>query len=404
MTTTPQTGRRAAPWRHLPVFREPPTARSLPGGRLADGALFAFAVVLGGVTQGYLWHSHGLVLDWLDVAVGAVAWVALWRRRAYPVAVFVVVVAAAAFSPLALGAGLVAIGTAASRARGRALVAVVVMSVAASVVFPLVNPSAGEILRVGFPAFLLTVIAFGWGLYLRARRELVASLRERAQRLEADQQRSAEQAREAERRRIAREMHDVLAHRLSLLSVHAGALEFHPDAPPGEIAEAAAVIRTSAAAALADLRQVITVLREDSPATDGPPRPGFGQLADLLEESRSAGMTLHAHIDLPGPAQASETAGRTVYRVIQEGLTNARKHAPGAPVQVTVTAGGEAVIAEVISRRPTVTTGPVPAAPAGPGAGLIGLAERVALAGGRLEHGPNAIGDFVLRATIPRKS
>ena len=405
MTTTPQTGRRAAPeWRHLPVFREPPTARSLPTAGWPTGALFAFAVVLGGVTQGYLWHSHGLVLDWLDVAVGVVAWVALWWRRAYPVAVFVVVVAAAAFSPLALGAGLVAVGTAASRARGRAVVAVVVMSATAGVVlFPLVNPSAGEILRVGFPAFLLTVIAFGWGLYLRVRRELVASLRERAQRLEADQQRSAEQAREAERRRIAREMHDVLAHRLSLLSVHAGALEFHPDAPPGEIAEAATVIRTSAAAALADLRQVITVLREDSPATDGPPQPGFGQLADLLEESRAAGMTLHAHMDLPGRARASETAGRTVYRVIQEGLTNARKHAPGAPVQVTVTTDGEAVIAEVISRRATVTTSPVPAAAAGAGAGLVGLAERVALASGRLEHGPNAIGDFVLRATIPRQ-
>lgn len=383
------------------MFREPPAALSLPAGRLADGALFAFAVVLGGITQGYLWHSHGVVLDAVDVVAGAVACLALWWRRAHPMAVFVVAFAANTFSPLALGAGLVAVCTAASRLRGRALTAVVVLTVAASIVFPLVNPAAGEIVKVGFPAFLLTVIAFGWGLYLRARRELVASLRERAERLAADQERSAEQAREAERRRIAREMHDVLAHRLSLLSVHAGALEFHPDAPPGEIVEAASVIRTSAAAALADLRQVISVLREDATAADGPPQPGFGQLADLLEESRSAGMTLHAHIDLPGSTQASETAGRTVYRVIQEGLTNARKHAPGAPVEVTVTTDSETVIAEVTSRRPTVTTRPVPAAPAGPGAGLIGLAERVALAGGRLEHGPNAIGDFTLRATIP---
>jgi len=148
-------------------------------------------VLLGGVTQSYLWHSHGQVLDWFDVAAGAVACLALWWRRAHPVAVFVVVFAGTAFSPLALGAGLVAVGTAASRARGRALIVVVMLAVAASVVFPLVNPSAGEILKVGFPAFLVTVIAFGWGLYLRARRELVASLRERAQRLEADQQRSA---------------------------------------------------------------------------------------------------------------------------------------------------------------------------------------------------------------------
>jgi signal transduction histidine kinase len=164
------------------------------------------------------------------------------------------------------------------------------------------------------------------------------------------------------------------------------------------------VIRTSAAAALGDLRQIITVLREDSAATDGPPQPGFSQLADLLQESQSAGMTLDARIDLPDAGQQlPEAAGRTIYRVIQEGLTNARKHAPGAPVQVTVTAALQAVTAEVTSRRHPLTAVPGAAAPAGAGAGLAGLAERVALAGGRLEHGPNAIGDFVLRATIPRQ-
>ena len=402
MTTIQEPDARAALWRHPLSFSGLPGA-SLAGGRLADAALFAFAVVLGGITQGYLWHSHGVVLDAVDVAAGAVACLALWWRRAHPMAVFVLAFAANTFSPLALGAGLVAVCTAASRLRGRALTAVVVLTAAASIVFPLVNPSAGEIVKVGFPAFLLTVIAFGWGLYLRARRELVASLRERAQRLEADRQRSAEQAREAERRRIAREMHDVLAHRLSLLSVHAGALEFHPGAPPDDIAHAAAVIRTSAAAALAELRQVITVLREDSAATDGPPQPSFGQLADLLEESRSAGMPLDARIDLPEAGQLPEAVGRTIYRVIQEGLTNARKHAPGAPVQVTVTARGQAVTADVITHRRPALAGLGAAAPSGAGAGLIGLAERVTLAGGQLDYGPNAIGDFVLRATIPRR-
>ena len=120
----------------------------------------------------------------------------------------------------------------ASRLRGRALIAFAVLVAAASAVFPVVNPAAGEIVKVGFPAFLVTVIAFGWGLYLRARRELVASLRERAERLKADQRRTAEQAREAERRRIAREMHDVLAHRLSLLSVHAGRWNSTPTPRP----------------------------------------------------------------------------------------------------------------------------------------------------------------------------
>jgi signal transduction histidine kinase len=402
MATIPEPGTRAARWRPWPAFSDPPAGASLPGSRLADGALVAGAAVLGGITLASLWHGHGIVLDAVDLAAGAVACLALWWRRACPVAVCLLVLAAAAFSPLALWAGLAALGTAAARVRGRALIAVVVLAAAASVVFPVVNPSAGAILRVGFPAFLFTIIAFGWGLYLRTRRELVASLRERAERLEADRRHSAEQAREAERRRIAREMHDVLAHRLSLLSVHAGALEFRPDAPAAEIARAAAVIRTSAAAALGELRQVITVLREDSAVTDGPPQPGFAQLADLLQESRSAGMTLHDRVDLPEAGQLPAAFGRTVYRVIQEGLTNARKHAPGAPVQVTVTTVGQDVMAEVISQRRPVYAGSGGAAPAGAGAGLIGLAERVALVGGGLEYGPNAIGDFVLRATIPR--
>jgi signal transduction histidine kinase len=248
---------------------------------LADSALFGFAVTLGGLALAELWHSHGVLLDGIDLGSGVLACLALWWRRAYPAAVTLVVFGAAWFSPLAQGAALVAIGTAASRVRGRALFLIALLAVLGSVIFPLLNPAAGEILKIGFPAFLFIVIAFGWGLYARARRELVASLRERAERLEADQQRSAEQAREAERRRIAREMHDVLAHRLSLLSVHAYALEFRPDAPAGEITRAAAVIRASAAAALSELRQVITVLCEDlapagRPAGTRPARPPRG--------------------------------------------------------------------------------------------------------------------------------
>jgi signal transduction histidine kinase len=220
--------------------------------------------------------------------------------------------------------------------------------------------------------------------------------------------------REAERRRIAREMHDVLAHRLSLLSVHAGALEFRPDGAATDIARAAAVIRTSAADALHDLRQVITVLREDTSNGTGPPQPDFGQLADLLAESRSAGMTIEARITLPDERSLPAAAGRTAYRVVQEGLTNARKHAPGAPVEVTVTTDGEGgLVAEVISGCSVRLPGqaaPGPSHPAGAdpvrampgtGAGLIGLAERLELAGGQLEHGHVPGGGFALRATIP---
>ena len=161
-------GRRAAWWRFLP----PGVQCRLSAGRrpadwLADSALFGFAVVLGGITQGYLWHVHGEVLDTVGLAAGVGACLALWWRRAHPMAVFVLVFAAALFSPLAQFAALVAVCTAASRVRGRALIAVVVTAAAASVAFPVVNPAIGEIVKVGFPAFLVTMIAFGWGLYAR---------------------------------------------------------------------------------------------------------------------------------------------------------------------------------------------------------------------------------------------
>ena len=363
--------------------------------RYVDLALFVFAAGLGALAAGTMWHDHGLAVNIVSLAAGALACLALWVRRSRPLPVALLATAAATFSPLALGAALAAICTAASRTAGRALFPIVAAAAVASVTFPVVNPSAGETLTVGVPTFLLTVAAFGWGLYLRTRRELVASLHERALRLETDQRRAAETAREAERRRIAREMHDVLAHRLSLLSVHAGALEFRPDAPPADVAQAASVIRASAAAALGELRQVISVLRE--PTEDGaePPQPGLEQLADLLEESRSAGMPLSARLSIPAGAAAPPLVGRTVYRVVQAGLTNARKHAPGAAVEVTVLCGASGLTAEILSARPS---SPAPAAL--PGCGLIGLSERLTLVGGTLEHGPTLTGGFLLRATI----
>ena len=396
-----QPGGRLTPWRQVLADGEwdDRGGDRSSRNRVVDGALFGFAVVMGVLAFAYVWHSHGVVVNSLDLAIGVLACLALWVRRSLPGAVLATI-AAAAFSPLAAGAGLVAVGTAATRARGRTLAAAVLVIAAGSVIFPIVNPAMGELIpvRQTFPAVLFTAIAFGWGLFLRARREQVAALRERARQLEAGQRRSAELAREAERRRIAREMHDVLAHRLSLLAVHAGALEFRPGAPAAEIAQAAAVIRTSASAALSELREVITVFRDDDA---GPPQPTLAQLPALIEESRAAGMTVRAHIDLHDAESLPPALGRTAYRVVQEGLTNARKHAPGAPVTVTVTANGwPGLLVEIISHQPARPQAPR-TPPPGAGAGLIGLAERVALAGGTLEHGHSPAGDFVLRATVP---
>lgn len=140
-------------------------------------------------------------------------------------------------------------------------------------------------------------------------------MRERAAQLEAEQERHVEQARDAERRRIAREMHDVLAHRLSLLSLQAGALELRADAT-AEVAQAAA-IRSSAAGALAELRDVIAVLREDVDDTLRPPQPRLAQLPGLFDEASSAGMKLRARIDVPDTESLPDALGRAAYRVVQ---------------------------------------------------------------------------------------
>ncbi|MGI8712638.1 MAG: sensor histidine kinase [Solirubrobacteraceae bacterium] len=331
-----------------------------------------------------------------DVAIGSVACLALWVRRTRPVLVALFATVASALFAMAAGAALVAIFNAAMRARTRALLAVVLLAVSASAIFPLANPTVAPILRQRFPGFMMTAIALGWGLFVRARRELIMSLRERAERLEAEQHQHVEQARDAERRRIAHEMHDVLAHRLSLLSLQAGALELRSDAA-AEIVAQTTSIRTSAATALEELRDVIAVLRDDADATTRPPQPTLAQLPALLEESRSTGMNVQARIDVPHADSLPGALARTAYRVVQEGLTNARKHAPGATVQVTVSADPRTgLVVEVVSqgaaRMPEGDSGR---------AGLIGLSERLALVGGRLEHGPGANGGFVLRASLP---
>jgi len=138
---------------------------------------------------------------------------------------------------------------------------------------------------------LLTAAAYGWGLAVRSRRELMQALADRAERAEAEQQARIAEARRAERARIAAEMHDVLAHRLSLLSLHAGAIELHPDARPEDLAAAAAVVRSSAHLALDDLRAVIGVLR-DGTTGDLAPQPTIADLGALVGECRTAGMSL----------------------------------------------------------------------------------------------------------------
>ena len=241
----------------------------------------------------------------------------------------------------------------------------------------------------------------GWGQLTRARQALLASLRERASRAEAEQASRVAEARTAERARIAREMHDVLAHRLSLLATYAGALEYRPDAPAEQLARAAGVVRAGVHQALDELREVISVLRDDDLANGTHPQPtDLADLAALVAETRDAGTDVDLVLRICQPSGLPGGLGRTAYRVVQEGLTNARKHAPGRPVRVLLDGrpGGQLLIE---------LTNPVgPAVPAGPpvvgsGTGLIGLTERVRLNGGELDHAVGADGEFRLRARLP---
>jgi signal transduction histidine kinase len=378
-----------------------------PGARdrAIDGALVVLTAALGAAALASSWAARDAWSLWLDVGLGSVACLALVARRRHPTAVAVIGLAATTVSVFAGFAALVALFNAAVRASPRALAWVFALSLVSNAVYPLLDtqrggPVGGYWGMVGLCVLVMSV-AIGWGLFARTRRELVASLHERARRLESEQLLRVEQARVAERRRIAREMHDVLAHRLSLLSLHAGALEFRSDASPDEVAQAAGVIRASGQAALEELRGVIGLLREEG-ESDGleAPQPTLAQIPALIEESRAAGMDVRWEECRAATDAVPSVVGRAAFRVLQEALTNARKHAPGAPVDVSLDPGPPLVL-EVVSGRSSelVDDERLP----GAGLGLVGLAERVALVDGSLEHGEDAAGRFVVRATLPWK-
>jgi signal transduction histidine kinase len=386
---------------------------------IVDAAVFALAIGIGIISLTSTLEDHSPAFVVLDLLLGVAAIAALWFRRSHPRAVAAFVLVAAAVSGLAGGAALIVVFNAALRCSRRTLAWITLGALLSSALFAALFPD-GSYVGALLVSILVIGFAVGWGLFARARRDLVATLHERAARLEAESQLHAEQAREAERRRIAREMHDVLAHRISLLSLHAGALEFRPDAPPAEVAAAAAVIRQSARAALEELREVIGVLREETADATQPAQPTLRDLPGLIEEARAAGMRVEADIALPmegagadGPADGaasaagaaiSELTGRAAFRIVQEGLTNARKHAPNALVTVRVgLTDADRLEVELRNPQPVgAALGPAGEEPLpGAGSGLIGLGERVALAGGELAHGPDAGGEYRLRATLP---
>ncbi|MFJ3234682.1 sensor histidine kinase [Streptomyces sp. NPDC086787] len=232
------------------------------------------------------------------------------------------------------------------------------------------------------------------GLWFFQRGALLASLRDRAEQAERERDLLAERAVEAERRRIAREMHDVVAHRVSVIALQAGGLSV--SAPDERTAEIAEVIRRASAGALAELRDVLKVLRDDQTPAPGSGPPALEGVATLVDEATAAGANLRASLPDPLP-QVSGAVGRAAYRVVQEALTNAAKHAPHAAIRVTLEVAEDQLQVTITNRRGAAAGSAIP----GSGYGLMGMRERVTLAGGALRTGRSDDGGYRVRAVFP---
>ncbi|MCY1139419.1 histidine kinase [Actinoplanes sp. Pm04-4] len=243
---------------------------------------------------------------------------------------------------------------------------------------------------------LHSAVAPLFALYLAARRRKMALLGERAERAEREQWFRAEQARAEERARLAAELHDLVAHRVTLMTLQAGALSVR--APDDETRDAAEELRAHGALALDELRELVGVLRRGGRPAEAPldegPEP---QLAELVDEAGRAGQRVE--LVLAGePSGLSRVTGRTAYRVVREALTNARKHAGGAAVRVDAQYFPEQV--RIIVHN---GAGRASQSARGNGAGLAGLRERVESIGGTLRVGPDGAGGFRLETVMPAK-
>ncbi|WP_326597151.1 sensor histidine kinase [Streptomyces sp. NBC_01803] len=372
----------------------------------------------------------------LVVVPGALAGLTLLVRRRWPLAVILVSVAVL---PANMGAMLALVGLytlATTDAPRRIIGALACMEGAGTVIVTyLLMDQDADLREQGMPVWFqpLVSILFGvacvvppvlLGLYVRARRRLVESLRDRAHGLERElallaerAEERAEWARGEERRRIAREMHDVVAHRVSLMVVHAAAVQAVAPKNPEKAAKNAALIGDMGRQALTELRTMLGVLRAgDGRRADAPSRlaeiavavrvtedagPSLTEVAVLVAESRAAGMTVDLAVE-GEPRGYAEQVESTAYRVVQEALTNVHKHAAGAAARVRLAHRDGEVAVLVQNEAPDGGIGAPDGArlPSG-GNGLVGMRERVTALGGGFVSGPTDSGGFRVSAVIP---
>jgi signal transduction histidine kinase len=368
--------------------------------RLVDGVPAFFLLVLGLATA-----RQGELLELLPLIAGMSVPV-VFRRR-YPVQAFTVAVAAGAVQVLAytrpLGCDLaipVLLYTlAAYRPRRESLPGLVICligSVGAAAVW---DNALGAVQRIGMALVIFSgtaLLAWVLGDRVAYRRAYLTSLEDRAARLERERDANAQIAAAAERARIARELHDVIAHNVSVMVVQADGASYALSSDPERAAAALAAISRTGRQALAEMRRLLGVLRSGDEQVGLAPVPGLAELRELLEQARDAGMSVSLTVDGP-PRPLSEGAELAAYRVVQESLTNTRKH------------GGLAAAAAVrMAYRPDglmleVTDNGLGAAAAsdGTGHGLTGMRERVEMYGGTVQAGPLPGGGYQVTALLP---
>lgn len=337
-------------------------------------------------------------LLFLDLAFGVAAWVVVLWRRSAPFLVALLLAVLAVVSTAAVPAALVAFGSLATRRRVRELAPVAavwlvgVLTVAALGIdlVGVALPWWEVVVAVGATAVVLAV-ALAAGLAVGARRDLVAALHERV-RLTAEEQRLGEErARHQERTQIAREMHDALAHRLSVTAMHASVLRHRTDLDAADRDEAVAALHDSSRQALADLRELLTYARGPSRSDDDRPQPTLDRLDELVAETPLARTDCVVDLERLPP-----TVSRHSFRIVQECLTNARRHAPGQRVDVAISGAPGRELAIVVRNA---LAGPRQGAPR-PGLGVIGMQERARAVGGSVSVRPG-VDEHVVSVTIP---
>lgn len=344
-----------------------------------------------------------------DLLLGALAIWAMRFRHRWPRGLVVVTLVVGIFSISGAVAMVWAIAHLATRRRWPEIVAlgglhVVVSGLLSRVHFPwLPDPGATswrDVLISVIGSAVIVALVTAIGSYVGARRDLIKALHERAEVAEQQQELRVLQGQAEERNRIAREMHDVLAHRISLVSMHAGILAYREDLGPEQVREVAAVIQDNARQSMTELRTILGSLRQDDDETSAQPdapQPGFDDIAGLFADARLAGQRLEVTMDIKHPELLPTLVGRHCYRVVQELVTNARKHAPHARIRIEVTgAPGEGI--RLSSGNP-IQPG-TPQLP-GSGVGLIGLRERAAVLGGSMTSGLDDEGWFTVKVWFP---